>query len=183
MYILTISCILRCIYKMIFTYRVEVFDKDKLGKDKSLGKVEISKDDLDSKEPIWFPLAGVKSGQVLLNTELLAPGQSPQGYAGDGQDAPLSGDERDEKARRPGSVSGGKKSGQLGDYDGPLLHVDLIRAKDLIKADVIGKSDPYAVLKHNGQQDITPVMKNTQNPKWDHSSDFATDPHENEGLT
>ena len=159
-----------------------MFDKDKFGKDKSLGKVEISKDDLDAKEPVWFPLAGVKSGQILLNTELLAPGESPQGYVGDGQDAPFAVDNADPKSRRPGSLSGGKKPVQLGEYDGPIVHVDLVRAKDLIKTDIIGKSDPYAVLRYSDQQDKTPVMKNTQNPKWDHSTDFAADPHHNSNL-
>ena len=153
-----------------------MFDKDKLGKDKSLGKVEISRDDLDSKEPVWFPLTGVKSGEVLINTEMLRPGESPRGYAGDGQDAPIGGKDNDGYSRKPSSLAGSKKSEILGDYDGPILHVDLIRAKDLVKGDLIGKSDPYAVLRHDGQQDKTPVMKNTQNPKWDHSSDFPTNP-------
>ena len=161
---------------------MEVFDSDKLGKDKSLGKVEISRADLGSNEPMWIPLKGVKSGEILLNSELLAPGQSPTGYAGDGQDYPTAGDDKDGKSRRPGSVAGGKKSGILGDHDGPLLHVDLIKARDLIKTDMIGKSDPYAVLKYADQKDKTPVVKNTQNPKWDHSSDFTMDPDDNAPL-
>ena len=70
-----------------------MFDKDKVGKDKSLGKVEISMDDLDTQEPVWFPLKGVKSGEILLNTEMLAPGESPQGYIGDGENAPVAGKE------------------------------------------------------------------------------------------
>ncbi len=147
-----------------------------------MGKVEISRDDLDSKEPVWFPLSGVKSGEILLNTEMLAPGQSPSGYAGDGQDTGLAGRGGDGSSRKPSNLAGGKKSGNLGDYDGPVLHVDLIRAKDLIKTDMIGKSDPYAVLKYADQLDKTPVVKNTQNPKWDHSSDFATDANSPEKL-
>ena len=158
-----------------------MFDSDKLGKDKSLGKVEISQDDLGSNQPIWFPLKGVKSGEILLNTEFLAQGESPSGYVGDSQDAAIYGD-NDGKSLKPGSLSGGKKAGQLGDLDGPILHVDLVRAKDLIKTDMIGKSDPYAVLSYAGQKDKTPVAKNTQNPKWDHSSDFGLDPHNSENL-
>ena len=75
----------------------------------------------------------------------------------------------------------GKKSGLLGnmpnlaDHDGPILHVDLVKAKNLIKSDMIGKSDPYAVLKYADQIDKTDVVKNSQNPQWDHSSDFAMD--------
>ena len=66
--------------------RIEVFDADKHGKDKSLGTAEISARDLNnSSVPRWFPLKGVKSGEILLNSELLAPGQRPAGYAGDGR--------------------------------------------------------------------------------------------------
>ena len=68
-----------------------MFDSDKLGKDKSLGSVEINPDDLDSFEPRWYPLKGVKSGQVLLNTELLSPGQKPSGYSLEGLVDPKSG--------------------------------------------------------------------------------------------
>ena len=167
---------------IVFLFRIEVFDSDKLGKDKSLGKVEISQDDLGANQPIWFPLAGVKSGQILLNTELLAPGEAPSGYIGDGQDAPVYGGAGDSSSRKPSSQADGKKTGLPSDYDGPVLHIDLVRAKDLIKTDMIGKSDPYAVLKYDNQQDKTPVAKNTQNPIWDHKSDFAMDPQNSETL-
>lgn len=70
----------------------------------------------------------------------------------------------------------------MGDLDSQILHVDLIRAKDLIKADIIGKSDPYAVLKYADQKDKTGVVKNTQNPKWDHAADFSMRPNETAQL-
>ena len=73
-----------------FSFRIEVFDSDKIGKDKSLGKVELNFEDLDASEPRWFPLKGVKSGEILLNTELLAPGQAPS-IVGEGVDEPLQG--------------------------------------------------------------------------------------------
>ena len=166
---------------------VEVFDSDKIGKDKSLGTVEISPRDLDSNEPKWFPLNGTKSGEILLNSEFLAPGQSPSGYIGDGQYDPV-GDDPAESGRpgnkKSGSLGGlgGKKSVKLGDEDGPVLHVDLIKAKDLIKTDMIGKSDPYAVLKYGNQKDKTKVAKNTQNPQWDHNTDFNLDTGDNQSL-
>ena len=122
-------------------------------------------------------MKGVKSGEILLNSEFLAPGQSPSGYIGDGQYDPV--DDDSVESGRPGGKKsgnlgglGGKKSGNLGDQDGPVLHVELIKAKDLIKADMIGKSDPYAVLKYGNQKDKTNVVNNSQNPQWDHSSDF-----------
>lgn len=37
-------------------FRIEVFDSDKVGKDKSLGKLTIDPRELDSDEPQWFPL-------------------------------------------------------------------------------------------------------------------------------
>ena len=132
-------------------------------------------------------MKGVKSGEILLNSEFLAPGQSPSGYIGDGQYDPV-GDDSAESGR-PGSKKsgslgglGGKKSGNLGDADGPVLHVDLIKAKDLIKTDMIGKSDPYAVLKYGNQKDKTKVAKNTQNPQWNHSTDFDLDVGDGEPL-
>ena len=57
-----------------------MFDSDKFGKDKSLGRIEFNPQDLDPRKPTWLPLKGVKSGELLLNTELLAPGQQPAGY-------------------------------------------------------------------------------------------------------
>ena len=72
-------------------FSVEVFDADKLGKDKSLGKVEITPRDFDGEEAKWFPLKGVKSGEILLNCDILAPGQSPYGLGMDGQKKPVGG--------------------------------------------------------------------------------------------
>lgn len=40
---------------------------------------------------------------------------------------------------------------------------------------MIGKSDPYAVLKYARQVDKTDTVKNSQAPQWDHSSDFKLD--------
>ena len=168
-------------------FRIEVFDSDKIGKDKSLGMIEINPNDLDLNEPKWFPLKGVKSGEILLNSEFLAPGQSPSGYIGDGQYDPVD-DDSVESGRPVGKKSGnlggpgGKKSGNLGDQDVPVLHVDLIKAKNLIKTDMLGKSDPYAVLNYGNQKDKTTVAKNTQNPEWNHSSDFDLDVGDHDSL-
>ena len=53
---------------------IEVFDADKLGKDKSIGKLDLQVTELvniEGQEGKWFPLSGVKSGQVLLSADLL----------------------------------------------------------------------------------------------------------------
>ena len=78
--------------------------------------------------------------------------------------------------RKSGSLAGGPTAG-LGDEDDLVFHVDLIKAKDLIKTDMIGKSDPYAVLKCGKQTDKTKVVNNSQNPQWDHSSNFDVTPN------
>merc|ERR1719495_2108215 len=115
-----------------------------------------------------------------MNSEILARGQSPTGYhvdapydsIKDGGDLPgKSGRDRGDSPGKSGkvSVSGGKKPANLGPYDVPTLHVDVVKAKNLVKADIIGKSDPYVVLQYGNQTDKTPVIKNTLNPQWDHS--------------
>jgi Ca2+-dependent lipid-binding protein len=45
-----------------------------------------------------------------------------------------------------------------------LLCVDLIKATKLIKSDLIGKSDPYAVLKFGQQIVKTQTINNSQVP-------------------
>ena len=83
--------------------------------------------------------------------------------------------------RKSGVLAGGPATG-LGDEDDLVFHVDLIKAKNLIKADIIGKSDPYAVLKCGKQKDKTKVVNNSQNPQWDHSSDFDVTPNDRPNL-
>ena len=75
----------------ILIFRIEVFDSDKIGKDKSLGSVEFTSKDLGAGEPMWFPLKGVKSGQLLMNSQLLNPGEVPSGKLADGKKKPIKG--------------------------------------------------------------------------------------------
>ena len=42
--------------------------------------------------------------------------------------------------------------------DGGILAIKLIKGKELMKADLIGKSDPYAVIKHGSQKYTTKVI-------------------------
>merc|ERR1719483_1776169 len=46
------------------------------------------------------------------------------------------------------------------------IKLNLLMAKDLIKNDMIGKSDPYAIITHGNQKFKTDIKKNTQNPEW-----------------
>ncbi len=43
-----------------------------------------------------------------------------------------------------------------------VLCVDLLKAENLMKRDLLGKSDPYAVLKYGHQVVKTNTVKNTQ---------------------
>jgi hypothetical protein len=43
-----------------------------------------------------------------------------------------------------------------------MLCVDLIKATKLAKSDLVGKSDPYAVLKFGNQTAKTKIINNSQ---------------------
>jgi hypothetical protein len=53
-----------------------------------------------------------------------------------------------------------------------LLAVNLVKARNLIKSDILGKSDPYALLKFGNQKERTDTIKNTLEPQWDHHAEF-----------
>ena len=50
------------------------------------------------------------------------------------------------------------------------VKLNLIKTKDLIKADLIGKSDPYAIIKYEKQLQKTKTIKNTLEPQWNHEA-------------
>ena len=52
------------------------------------------------------------------------------------------------------------------------VRFNTFRAKDLIKTNLVEKSDPYAVMKYGNQKNKTPVVKNSQNTEWNHEVDF-----------
>ena len=151
---------------------VEVFDADKLGRDKPLGKVEIDLADLvnsNDEEGRWYPLTGVKSGKVLLFADFQEDGTYDPKDPSFVPHNLRAGD--DEDGRRKSSV--GDKNGDSGnELPTGVAKINLIKAADLIKTDIIGKSDPYAVLSHGGQKDKTKTIKNSQDPTWNHVSEF-----------
>ena len=166
---------------------LEVFDSDKLGRDKSLGKVEVDLAELvnnETGEGQWYPLIGVKSGKVLLFADFLQDGAAdpndptslPESLkTGAGGDGAL-GLRRKLTSGDPHNDDDSKNLGGDGDDDLPsgVAKINLIKAADLIKADIIGKSDPYAVLTHGSQKDKTKTVKNSQDPVWNHVSEFKT---------
>merc|ERR1711874_5126 len=158
------------------TFNLEVFDSDKIGKDKSLGKVAIDITgilSMDGDEGRWFPLSGVKSGQVLLSADFL---DDLGRKASDILPSLLQGGD----SKDPNGVTGRKNSSDPSNKSGHPTSLDkvdsglpsgkakinLIKAKELIKSDLMGKSDPYAVLSYGKQKQKTSVVKNTQEPQW-----------------
>ena len=49
---------------------------------------------------------------------------------------------------------------------------NIIRTNDLIKTNLVEKSDPYAVMKHSNQKNKIPVVKNCRNTEGNHELDF-----------
>merc|ERR1712142_166008 len=120
--------------------------------------------DIEGVQGRWYPLDGVKSGQILLSSEIL------EQVGKDGRNVPSSQIQRKESYDPLESGPNKSLSGQ-GLNDGKA-RVNLIKAKDLIKTDVAGKSDPYAVMKYGTQKYKTPTVKNTQDPQWDCEVEF-----------
>eukprot|EP00092_Neocalanus_flemingeri_P025254 GFUD01027386.1.p1 GENE.GFUD01027386.1~~GFUD01027386.1.p1 ORF type:complete len:4003 (+),score=946.67 GFUD01027386.1:1015-12009(+) len=159
------------------TVNIEVFDSDKIGKDKSLGKLDLDLADvvaMDGEEGRWYPLAGVKSGKILLMSDFIDQ------FGNDSRGQPSALANRD-GSLDPSSNNRKDSSDPLNKYGSPDCNLgipvgkarfNIIKAKDLIKTDLVGKSDPYAVMKYGRQQNKTPVVKNSQNPEWNHEVDF-----------
>ena len=199
------------------TIRVDIFDADKLGKDKPLGSIDFPVDDVMRKgiiPPAWYPLNGAKSGQILMTADFEAlsdgrlgsPERGLQGSkTGFGGEAPgLRGrqDSRDHLTTNPdgteanrGASGVGKQlkgrqdsKGRLGSdgeedrFPDGTLHVDVLGARNLTKSDMIGKSDPYAVVRLGDQEFKTDTVKNSQNPDWNFGADFDIDGQTPENL-
>ena len=50
-----------------------------------------------------------------------------------------------------------------------VLKVTVVKAEDLTASDPNGKSDPFCVLHFSQQEESTPVVPNSLNPKWNHT--------------
>jgi hypothetical protein len=146
---------------------IEVFDSNKLGKDKSLGKLDLNLDDLlDSLQPQWFDLEGVKSGQILLASDFLESDAGAEESLDEGLSDLERAADKANKKRQALALLG------LGAIPEGKVSIDLIKAKDLENADKKGKSDPYGVVKYGSQKAKTNTVRNTQNPQWDFATEF-----------
>jgi len=62
--------------------------------------------------------------------------------------------------------------GNQGDIPEGNVHVNLKQANNLMKTDMIGKSDPYAVITCGDDKSKTKTINNTQNPEFNHDAYF-----------
>ena len=164
---------------------LEVFDKDMIGKDKSLGKTNLDVMDIIENHPIndkWVPLEGdgIKSGQVKLSADFIPA--DPSDFTSGSRRASKQGDQSRRSSKQAEEVRSGSRrpsgyTSPVGNaLPGPgLVHVNIKQAKDLGKGDMIGKSDPYAVLSHDGNKKKSKVERNNQNPEWNLEADFPVD--------
>ena len=171
--------------------RIEVFDKDKFGKDKSLGATNIeiaSIQHSQSLSDIWVPLDNVKSGQLQISADFEPDEYSRKGslvQPGSRSDKPSRNGGATPALKQPDNNEGFEYDhGSLGDprynknksdvNDDKLgtIKLDLLCAKDLSDTDMIGKSDPYAIISYGTQKYKTEIKNNTLNPQWNIQCDI-----------
>ena len=73
-----------------------------------------------------------------------------------------------------GGGGGWRTQGQKEPKAGMVI-VRVLRATDLVAADLSGKSDPYVKLKASGKKAKTSVVKATLNPEWNETLELRVD--------
>ena len=159
--------------------QIEVFDKDKLGKDKPLGAAEIDIPSLMNNTVLreaWVPLDGVKSGQIQVSADF-----TPQDEMDHGVGSERPGGRREDDDSDSGAKPNARKPSDNTVAPGNI-HLSLVQARDLVKTDLIGKSDPYAVVTYGNDKIMTKTVKNDQNPEWNFEADIPYDPNYSDTL-
>merc|ERR1711923_691869 len=79
-----------------------------------------------------------------------------------------------------------KQSRQGLDYDSEIpagkIHLNIHEGKDLVKADLIGKSDPYAVVTYGNEKVKTKTVKNNLNPDWNFETEIPVNENDPNNL-
>ena len=106
----------------------------------------------------WIPLEGVKFGELKKSADL---------------------DNKRLQGSKPMQKSASKDNFGTNEADIPYgnLHLEINQAKDLVKEDIMGKSDPYAVVTYSDDKVKTKTVKNNQNPEWGFETDIPIDPN------
>jgi hypothetical protein len=165
--------------------RVDIYDSDKIGKDKPLGSAFFDVEDVMARgvlPPGWYPLKGAKSGEVLMSADFEALNSSrlgsPDRESITGNNNSSNNNNNLNRLGSSDQLLGDRKGRGADDKPGPLdgiLHVELMGARNLVKSDLIGKSDPYARLQLGDEVYTTEIVKNSQNPEWNFGTDFTVD--------
>ena len=74
-----------------------------------------------------------------------------------------------------GSGGGGWRTQGQTEPKAGMVIVRVLRATDLVAADLSGKSDPYVKLKASGKKAKTSVVKATLNPEWNETLELRVD--------
>ena len=129
---------------------VEVFDKDKMVKSDSLGKCKINIRDLKYGQNVkeWKYLRSAVSGQIYYSVT--------------------------HKKGLPSYISQKDLYADAG--LGNTLVVNVIEAKNLIKADKDGDSDPYLILEYGQAKKKSDVVMDCLNPKFNFTALFPYNP-------
>ena len=190
---------------------LELFDKDKIGKDETMGSLAIDVRRIKKHgrlSQIWSKLQSCKSGQLLWSAEWaqdspdVPPGapEAPEApeAAPEPQQTPdqleeaISVDDPEPEAATELEVitvtdpessqtekaslsEDGGATEDLGAVRAGFLKVTVHRALDLIAKDLGGKSDPYVVIRYDGQKNKSKHVKNDLNPEFEFTTGYVTE--------
>merc|ERR1712002_394953 len=63
-----------------------------------------------------------------------------------------------------------------------VLQVTVVEATNLVNKDMVGKSDPYVVVKFQDQEFRSPTVRNNLSPKWNFLSSFKVSSDETDCI-
>ena len=188
---------------------MEVFDKDKVGKDEGLGQVCVDLRkvaELGTITRVWDSLAGCKSGRLLWSAEWheSAGGELTGDISSSGdtmvreeetaavpsvpesevvttadimEPEPASADpepqNRDLEQKPEDDVI--PEVDQLGYLRNGFLKVTVHKAEDLVAKDIGGSSDPYVVIRYDGQKSKSKHIKSDLNPEFEFTTGYVVE--------
>jgi Ca2+-dependent lipid-binding protein len=159
---------------------INLFDKDKFGKDDSLGRISLPVKEAVSKsshDSFWLDLQDCKSGKILISTKFVG-------------DELLTSTASVIKKESKSSVTYTHPSDQKVRKEIPstedtlwpepeeasdVIHVTIHKGRNLENCDVIGKSDPFVIMKFGTDETKSKVIKNNLNPEWQLQTKYLMD--------
>ena len=181
---------------------LELYDKDKVGKDETMGFLAIDVRRIKQHGRLaqtWSKLQNCKSGHLLWSAEWSqespqdippppapvltgaeqqpSPSPPPQPVreeiiVDDPQSEAVSVKDPEPRQTEPGDDG---KTEDLGAVRAGFLKVTVHSAQDLIAKDLGGKSDPYVVIRYDGQKSKSKHVKNDLNPEFEFTTGYVTE--------